>query len=127
MHKEAKAFVRKELLRPREELENQSLMTLGWKLAPDFEDEKTIGLCSFEDKTISFSVYWMQNPSEAFFKEVILHEIAHAIADTIYNLDGAPPHNNTWRYIAKKLGCKYGARVPAKKTFLGKTIICENN
>ena len=123
MHKEAKAFARKELLRPREELDNKSLSTLGWHLAPDFEDKETIGLCDPENKTLSFSLYWMKNPSESFYKEIILHEIAHAITDYIYDVLDAPPHNNSWRYIAKKLGCKFGARVPAYKTLFGKSII----
>lgn len=123
MHKLAKNFAIKELLKPREELDFKSLSTLGWKLGKDFEAKTPIGEESKDDKLIQFSSYWMKNPSEEFYKEIILHEIAHAITDTIMDTSNMPHHNNSWRYIAKKLGCKYGAKVPCKKTIFGKSII----
>ena len=31
--------------------------------------------------------------------------------------------NGFWSGAAKKLGCKYGARIPVKKTIFGKSIL----
>lgn len=124
-NKNVTEFLRKELLRPRPELNDNNLSSLGWKKGMYFEDKFTIAECSYPNKTISFSSYWFSNPSKALIKEVILHEIAHAIDDTInepdkYNL---PPHNKKWRSIAKMLGCTYGAKIPVKKLFFGKSIL----
>ena len=125
-NKFANNFLRKELLRPREELNDNNLFSLGWKKGEDLDNDKTtLAECCFESKTISFSKNWFRNPSKELAKEIILHEIAHAIDDILNAPDKnkMPPHNRKWRAIAKKLGCKFGARVPVKKTIFGKTII----
>lgn len=128
MTKEANFFISKELLRPREELDNKSLADFGWRKGDCFnsEDNTIIALSNSRKKTLTFSNYWFKNPSRSFIKEIVLHEIAHAIVDTSYKgkkLKDCPPHNNIWRYTAKKLGCKYGAKIPVKKTIFGKSIL----
>lgn len=122
MHKNAKSFFRRELLKPRKELRGKNLYSLGWHLGREFDDSDTLGLCDDAKKEITFSKYWFKNPSHNFYREVILHEIAHAMVFILHK-DIDFNHGNKWRYLSKKLGCRYGAKLPVKKNIFGKSII----
>ena len=77
MTKEANFFISKELLRPREELDNKSLADFGWRKGDCFnsEDDTNIALSNSRKKTLTFSNYWFKNPSRSFIKEIVLHVI----------------------------------------------------
>lgn len=63
-------------------------------------DTKTaLGTCSYYDKTIEYSRYYLNAPMEQI-RDTILHEIAHAIAGY-----GAG-HNWEWKHVARSIGAR---------------------
>ena len=74
---------------------------------------KTIGLCSYSDKTIYISKYHIDNDSYDDVRDTIIHEIAHALNPR----DG---HGDKWRETAISLGGtgdqyhSHGANYPSK-------------
>jgi predicted SprT family Zn-dependent metalloprotease len=58
-----------------------------------------VGLCKYEIKTITLSKYWIKYLSENEVKNLILHEIAHALVG-FENY-----HNITWKQKAIEIGC----------------------
>ena len=71
----------------------------GWKLR--FDERKTsLGRCNEYSKTIYLSLPYVELNKESVIKDVVLHEIAHALA-------GCDNHHNIiWRTFARKIGAK---------------------
>ncbi|MBU1587854.1 MAG: SprT-like domain-containing protein [Actinobacteria bacterium] len=64
-----------------------------------FDNAKTrAGLCNYTDKRISVSKYLAARYEDDEIHQVLLHEVAHAIAGT------RAGHGPKWRAIAKDLG-----------------------
>ena len=87
----------------------------------------TWGWCSSETKVISLSRPLICFNGEALLREVVLHEIAHAIVDTYYHKQG---HNQNWKRTAIALGSS-GRRLifnttPPPPRFQGKCDHCGN-
>lgn len=57
------------------------------------------GLCTYGDKMITISRPLTEMNSEEMLRDVVLHEIAHAIAGH------AAGHGPEWRKVAKSIGC----------------------
>jgi len=72
----------------------------GWKLRLDNAKQRA-GLCNYQEKCLSFSHHLLANLEISFEKKanIILHEIAHAMAGPYTQ------HGPVWKKIAKKIGC----------------------
>lgn len=69
----------------------------GWTFA--FDSAKTrAGLCNYTSKTISVSRYLASRYDDDEIHQVLLHEVAHAIAGT------RAGHGQKWKAIAADLG-----------------------
>ena len=69
----------------------------GWSFA--FDNAKTrAGLCNYTDKRISVSKYLAARYEDDEIHQVLLHEVAHAIAGT------RAGHGPKWKAVAKELG-----------------------
>lgn len=71
----------------------------GWSLAFD-RAKVRFGVCRRKTKTISLSAALVALNSEEHVRDVILHEIAHALAPV-----GAG-HGREWKMKAKEIGCR---------------------
>ena len=69
----------------------------GWSFA--FDNAKTrAGLCNYTDKRISVSKYLAARYDDDEIHQVLLHEVAHAIAGT------RAGHGPKWKAVATELG-----------------------
>jgi len=69
----------------------------SWSFA--FDNAKTrAGLCNYTDKRISVSKYLAARYEDDEIHQVLLHEVAHAIAGT------RAGHGPKWKAVAKELG-----------------------
>ncbi|MBX3099324.1 MAG: SprT-like domain-containing protein [Salinibacterium sp.] len=69
----------------------------GWSFA--FDNAKTrAGLCNYTDKRISVSRYLAARYEDDEIHQVLLHEVAHAIAGT------RAGHGPKWKAVADELG-----------------------
>jgi predicted SprT family Zn-dependent metalloprotease len=69
----------------------------GWSFG--FDNAKTrAGLCNYTDKRISVSKYLAARYEDDEIHQVLLHEVAHAIAGT------RAGHGPKWKAVAKDLG-----------------------
>ena len=69
----------------------------GWTFR--FDNAKTrAGLCNYTDKRISVSRYLAARYEDDEIHQVLLHEVAHAIAGT------RAGHGPKWKAVAKELG-----------------------
>ena len=68
-----------------------------WSFKFDFAKERC-GICSYRNKTISLSRYFIGNASLSQVLNTIRHEIAHALTP------GAG-HGKEWRQLAIRMGC----------------------
>lgn len=90
-------------------MHDHGLADLGWYYT--LSDHKSAGgFCQFEDKILGFSLPVIKLNKKKVIREIILHEIAHALAG-----DKAG-HGKIWKQYCKKLGCK-------AETFLGKEVV----
>lgn len=73
----------------------------GWSIKID-KCKARAGLCNFVTKTIHLSGVFIQsaNVTDAQVTDVILHEIAHALAGP-----SVPHHGQEWKRIARSIGC----------------------
>lgn len=85
-----------------QELKNHNLK--GWSFKYDNAFLR-LGVCRYRTKTIGLSSTFVLNNTEEEVRNVILHEIAHAIAGI-----GAG-HSRKWRRIATNIGCSFVSRV----------------
>ena len=87
----------------------------GWRAVYDSARCRA-GQCDFTKKTVSFSRHLIKCGQPEQMREIILHEIAHALAGPRCG------HGPAWRDIARRIGCT-GQRchnmelVPARWTF----------
>lgn len=59
------------------------------------------GVCKYDKKTIELSQFFIENSTKAEVKNVVLHELAHAITGPhVQN-----PHGEEWKTAAKNIGC----------------------
>ncbi len=74
------------------------LLALGWRFEFD-RATRRFGLCDFKRKTISLSrrLTLLNDPGE--IRNMILHEIAHAL------LPQGTGHGRAWRELAISIGC----------------------
>lgn len=80
----------------------------GWTFQYD-RALRRFGLCSYNRKVISLSEHLTRLNSEAYVKETILHEIAHALCGP------GKGHGAEWRTMARRIGCS-GARCHTAET-----------
>ena len=74
----------------------------GREIIFSFNDSKTkAGICYTDPDEIQLSNYFVKSPAATNDKvvDVILHELAHAIAGV------DEMHNDKWKKIARKIGC----------------------
>lgn len=79
-----------------------------WKFA--FDRAKTrAGVCDYDTKTISLSIHFVENPKTTWhhLTDILLHEIAHALTP-----DTETHHDETWRDMAKSIGCSGNPYAP---------------
>lgn len=69
---------------------------IGWTVEVS-RGRRTIGLCSYSDKTIYLSKHHIENDSHDAVRDTVIHEVAHALNP----LDG---HGSKWRNTAIALG-----------------------
>lgn len=103
------------------ELMRQHGLDSSWKFAFDSAKQRA-GLCNYTDFEISLSKYIVQYHSIDQSEQVILHEIAHALAGK------SAGHGPNWKKVAKSLGYrgeKFTGKEIAEKTakFIGQ---CRN-
>lgn len=78
----------------------------GWSLTWDHARRRA-GACRFETRTISLSKPLMQLYEYEQVREVILHEIAHALVGPSHH------HDAVWRATALRLGSSGRTRLPS--------------
>ncbi len=82
----------------------------GWSYALN-RRKRSLGLCRYTARRIELSVYFVLHHPEQQVREVILHEIAHALAGH------AAAHGPRWRAICQTIGARpkrcSDARMPA--------------
>ena len=79
-------------------MREHGLIQQGWTFEFD-NGRNRAGACRFGTKRITLSRHLMVNWSENEVRNVILHEIAHAIAGH------RAGHGPTWRAHARRIGC----------------------
>jgi predicted SprT family Zn-dependent metalloprotease len=73
----------------------------SWNLG-FLRSKRILGFCNYSKKTISLSIYFCCLNDEAAVRQLLLHEVAHALATSIY---GSPQgHNSNWKQICRQLG-----------------------
>lgn len=78
-----------------------NLKDIGWTLGPFKKSVNTLGVCNNGNKTISLSKPFTLAFGLEIMKDVILHELAHAIEFIIF---GTSSHGKIWKSIALQLG-----------------------
>jgi len=62
--------------------------------------KRSIGLCQYDKKRLSFSIYWLDKMKDYEWNNIILHEIAHALTGPGHG------HDRLWRTMAHNIGLK---------------------
>lgn len=79
-------------------MDQYNLSDKGWKFY--FNDNRSrLGVCKEYDKSIELSIWHCNNSPFAEVKNILLHEIAHAIVGCRHQ------HNSVWRNKAIQIGC----------------------
>lgn len=69
-----------------------------------FSNQKRhLGYCKPRSRIISISLAYMKTNPYSVMRDTLLHEIAHAVH---YLKTGKTNHDNSWREIARRVGCK---------------------
>lgn len=76
----------------------------GWRFVCSGRRLAHPALCHFKTKTIEIPRGWVEANASEKVKELILHEIAHA-------LSGRRLHDGTWKATARIVGCEPSAHV----------------
>lgn len=79
-------------------MQKHFIVDYGWKFNFD-KSNKRFGFCSHKKKTISLSLHLTELNTYDDVKNVILHEIAHAIVGPNNG------HNKIWKLKAIEIGC----------------------
>ena len=70
----------------------------------DFQNKKVaLGTCSYRDKRISLSKWYVELNEEDEVEDTILHEIAHALSYIRHGLKGIG-HGRIWKSICREIG-----------------------
>jgi len=92
-----------------------------WNVAFD-NAKRRLGRCKFRIKTISLSLPFIIVTTKSEIKDVMLHEIAHALVGSGHG------HNEVWRSKAIEIGCTglrtYKGEVSIAKKFRGACPSC---
>ena len=75
----------------------------GWSLSFN-NGKKRLGVTKFPKREISISKYVLDSDDESVFREVFLHELAHAIDFERNGLRGGLQHDRVWSEICVSLG-----------------------
>ncbi|MET1256001.1 SprT-like domain-containing protein [Aliikangiella maris] len=71
-----------------------------WRI--EFDNAKRrAGVCRLKLRVIGLSIYHVRLNSDSVISDTILHELAHAIAYTLY---GEVGHGFHWKNVARKIG-----------------------
>jgi predicted SprT family Zn-dependent metalloprotease len=101
-------------------METHGLRSAGWHFGWD-HGRRRFGACHYSTKTLTLSHYLVVLNSDEEVRNVILHEIAHALAPGHH-------HDWVWRSKARSIGCTgdrcYGSDVLKPKAPL--TATCKN-
>lgn len=89
-------------------LREHGLADRGWTFKWDAAKRRG-GACHYQTKDISMSKYLVPKWSDEEVREVLLHEVAHALAG------GAAGHGPAWRRIAQSIGST-GQRTHSNET-----------
>ena len=80
----------------------QERLPRHWRWKLQYHNSVNIwGWCFADTRVISLSRPLIRCNKESLLREVVLHEVAHAIVD---NYHGTSGHNQTWKKIAIALG-----------------------
>lgn len=83
------------------------LLLTGWTFRFD-KAAVRFGVCRYEPRVISLSIKAVRLNNEAIIRDVILHEIAHALCGH------AAGHGPLWRATARRIGCRAQRCVPSE-------------
>src|SRR5690606_29108233 len=81
-----------------------------WKIKMN-NDNEALGLCRFKKQRLEFSRTHMSAVNHLVRRDVVLHEIAHAMAGV------EAGHGIEWRKIARSIGCSALDVIETKKFF----------
>ena len=82
------------------EMKKHNLTNQGWIF--ELTRSKTIaGQCFYDEKKIKLSKWFVELNQSAIVKDVILHELAHAL---VGYREGVDPHDFLWRHQCLKIG-----------------------
>ena len=79
---------------------------------------KRVGTCDNCKKIIRLSESFASKNDESKVKDIILHEIAHALD---FSIGGKSKHDDSWKAIARQIGCS-GSRVCCHGVFMPKFV-----
>jgi predicted metal-dependent hydrolase len=80
-------------------MEEHGLLEQSWTVLPS-RARKFIGLCCYDSQVIYLSEFHVPRMPETEVRDVILHEIAHALAGSGHGHDWA------WQAVATRLGAQ---------------------
>ena len=81
-----------------------------WKVKMN-ADQEAVGLCRFKKQRLEFSAVHIPHLNHLVRRDVVLHEIAHAMAGV------EAGHGMEWRRIARSIGCSALDVIETKKFF----------
>lgn len=83
------------------------LIKQGWTPVINVRGKSFLGRCHYDKKQIEITRHWIPVLNDREIRDVILHEIAHALTPG----DG---HGKHWKYVAMELGAnpKATAKIP---------------
>lgn len=67
-----------------------------------FYSSKVLGRCYRYRKVIELSLWAIQNTTSESVKEIIKHEVAHAVANAQFGICG---HSIFWKSVCHRIGC----------------------
>src|SRR6187402_3208733 len=82
------------------EFKEKKLISDDWKFK-FCKSKNVLGKCSYNDEIIYISLYFAQVASLEDIKDVVIHEICHAIAGP-----NVQSHGKIWKALCIKHGCK---------------------
>lgn len=89
-------------------MEKHGLIDRGWKLRIDRRLRRLEGCCKLENldgpivrKLVVISAKYVEANSECSVRNLILHEIAHALT-----FSSTPEHGRAWRRVAQRIGVR---------------------
>jgi len=109
MKQEKESTLRKRVATAKSMMQKHGLLERGWTFGID-KAKTRMGACYSDLKKITFSIYLVLHCKEEEFLNVVLHEIAHALAGH------SAGHGPMWKSVAQSIGCD-GQRCCYNKEF----------